>query len=99
VRFPMFNKTIVNEGDGEPVDPVFQFVKSAFPGELEWNFVKFFVDQNGAPIRRFSTPVSEFKEIEKFVVQMLNQRDALYNGTMKPIIPTSDTQQITVDQE
>ena len=35
----MFNKTIVNEGDDEPVDPVFQFVKKAFPGELEWNFV------------------------------------------------------------
>ena len=140
VTFPLFNKTIVNDGDDEPVDPVFQFVKSAFPGDLEWNFVspahthtyipnstqihstvavvdqqcdvmltrcfstmcvncvscvclcvqvKFFVDHNGAPIRRFSTPVSEFKEIEKFIVEMLNQRDALYNGTMTPIIPPS----------
>ena len=51
--------------------------------------VKFFVDQYGAPIRRFSTPVSEFKEIERFIVQMLDQRDALYNGTMKPIIPSA----------
>ena len=89
MRFPLFNKTIVNEGDGYDVDPVFQFVKSAFPGELEWNFVKFFVDHQGAPIQRFSTPVSEFKEVERFIVQMLDQRDALYNGTMKPIIPNT----------
>jgi len=58
--------------------------------------VKFFVDQNGAPIRRFSTPVSEFKEAEKFLVEMLNQRDALYNGTMTPIIPPSAS---TLSQE
>jgi len=81
----MFNKTLVNLPG--PVDPVFQFVKKAFPGELEWNFVKFFVDQNGAPLRRFSTPLSEFKDIEVFLVQMLDQRDRLYNGTMTPIIP------------
>ena len=40
VKFPMFNKTIVNEGDGPPVDPVFQFLRAAFPGKLEWNFVR-----------------------------------------------------------
>jgi len=88
VTFPMFNKTIVNENDDrEKIDPVFQFVKNAFPGELEWNFVKFIIDENGAPIKRFSTPLSEFKEIEEFVVTMLDQRDRLMNGTMIPIIP------------
>lgn len=81
--FPLFNKTIVN---GPDTDQVFQFLKIAFPGELEWNFVKFIVDQNGAPLRRFSTPVDEFPAIEQFIVSMLDQRDRLYNGTMTPII-------------
>jgi len=88
VTFPLFNKTIVN---GPDTDSVFTFLKNAFPGELEWNFVKFIVDQNGAPLRRFSTPVSEFPEIEAFLVLMMDQRDRLYNGTMKTIIPTNAT--------
>jgi len=81
--YPLFNKTLVN---GPDTDQVFQFLKIAFPGELEWNFVKFFVDQNGAPIKRYSTGVDEFPDIEAFLVSMLDQRDALYNGTMAPII-------------
>jgi len=84
VTFPLFNKTIVN---GPDTDSVFSFLKQAFPGELEWNFVKFFVDHNGAPLRRFSTQEAEFKEIETFIVTMLDQRDRLYIGTMVPIIP------------
>jgi len=87
VTFPLFNKTIVN---GPDTDNVFSFLKRAFPGDLEWNFVKFIVDHNGAPLRRFSTPVSEFKDIELFVELMLDQRDRLYNGTMKTIIGPTD---------
>ena len=84
VTFPLFNKTLVN---GPGTDPVFEFLRQAFPGELEWNFVKFFVDELGAPLTRFSTPLSEFEDIEKFLVLMLDQRDRLHNGTMKPISP------------
>ena len=61
--------------------------------------MKFFVDQNGAPLRRFSTPVSQFKDIEKFIIQMLNQRDALYNGTMTPIIPSAAASASDSEQE
>jgi len=81
--YPLFNKTLVN---GPYTDSVFQFLKIAFPGELEWNFVKFIVDHNGVPLRRFSTPVDLFPGIEQFIVTMLDQRDRLYNGTMVPII-------------
>jgi len=84
VTFPLFNKTLVNEPG--PIDPIFLYLKHAFPGELEWNFVKFIVDHQGVPLRRFSTPLNEFEEIEKFIVEMLNQRDHWYNGTMKPMI-------------
>jgi len=83
--YPIFNKTLVNEGEGE-VHPAFKFLKTAFKGELEWNFVKFIVDHNGVPLKRFSTGVDEFPAVEKFILQMLDQRDALYNGTMVPII-------------
>ena len=85
VTFPLFNKTLVNTPG--TVDPVFAFLKQAFPGELEWNFVKFFVDELGAPLTRFSTPVSEFKDIELFLERMLDQRDRLHNGTMRPLAP------------
>jgi len=37
-------------------------------------------------LKRFSTGVDEFPAVEKFILQMLDQRDALYNGTMVPII-------------
>lgn len=85
MTFPLFNKTLVNLPG--PVDPVFQFLKKAFPGELEWNFVKFFVDGLGAPLRRFSTPLSEFEDIEHFLISMLDQNDKLRNGSyVGPII-------------
>jgi len=48
--------------------------------------VKFIVDHNGVPLKRFSTGVDLFPAVEKFIVSMLDQRDAYYNGTMKPII-------------
>jgi len=44
------------------------------------------VDHNGAPLKRYSTGVDLFPAIEKFIVTMLDQRDAYYKGTMKPII-------------
>jgi len=84
-EYPIFNKTIVNGKDNE-VTPVFRFLKNAFPGDIEWNFVKFIVDHNGVPLKRFSTGVDLFPAVEKFIVSMLDQRDAYYNGTMKPII-------------
>jgi glutathione peroxidase len=56
VTFPMFAKVEVN-GDG--ADPLFQLLKSARPGLLgteavKWNFTKFLVGRDGAVLKRYA---------------------------------------------
>jgi glutathione peroxidase len=55
VTFPMFAKVEVN-GDG--AHPLFQFLKSAKPGVLgtegvKWNFTKWLIGRDGAVLERF----------------------------------------------
>jgi len=40
------------------------------PGELQWNFEKFLVDNNGTPVRRLSAK-SQIEEIETALVPLL----------------------------
>ncbi len=56
VTFPMFAKVDVN---GAHAAPVFNFLKSAAPGILgtegiKWNFTKFLVDSSGQVIKRYA---------------------------------------------
>jgi glutathione peroxidase len=70
VTFPMFAKVDVN---GENTAPVYEYLKSAKPGLLgseaiKWNFTKFLVDRGGKVIARFApkdTPESIAADIEK----------------------------------
>jgi len=70
VTFPMFAKVDVN-GDGTA--PVYKFLKSAKPGLLgseaiKWNFTKFLVDRGGKVVARFApndTPESIAGDVEK----------------------------------
>ena len=70
VTFPMFAKIDVN---GKNTAPVYQYLKSAKPGLLgseaiKWNFTKFLVDRGGKVIARYApndTPESIAGEIEK----------------------------------
>ena len=60
VEFPMFSKIEVN-GDGTCA--LYQFLKSAQPGEggkedIPWNFTKFLVDRSGKPVKRFGPQVT-----------------------------------------
>ncbi len=62
VKFPMFSKTVV-KGDG--IHPLFRMLTSAenpdFKGEINWNFEKFLIDEDGKLVRRFrsrTTPMS-----------------------------------------
>lgn len=59
--FDVFDKIDVN---GPKAHPLYQFLRSRQPasapsdrprpnGELEWNYVKFLVDRNGQPLRRY----------------------------------------------
>jgi glutathione peroxidase len=56
VTFPMMAKVCVN---GEPADPLFQWLKAEAPGLLgsqaiKWNFTKFLVGRDGRVIRRYA---------------------------------------------
>lgn len=62
VKFPLFSKVVV-KGDG--IHPLFRMLTSAenpdFKGEINWNFEKFLIDEDGKLVRRFrsrTTPMS-----------------------------------------
>ena len=69
VSFPMHAKIDVN---GKTAHPLFQQLKSAAPGilgsqSIKWNFTKFLVDGSGRVLKRFApttTPAQIEKEIE-----------------------------------
>ena len=72
VTFPMFSKIEVN---GPNTHPLYQWLKSAKPGVLgtegiKWNFTKFLVDRNGKVIARFGPSVKPEK-IEKYIASLL----------------------------
>jgi glutathione peroxidase len=70
VTFPMFHKVDVN---GERAAPLFKHLKSARPGLLgteavKWNFTKFLVGRDGQVLARYApndTPESIAPDIEK----------------------------------
>ena len=72
VTFPMFSKIDVN---GEGTAPVYRFLKSAKPGLLgteaiKWNFTKFLVDRGGNVVARFA-PNDTPEAIERDVAKAL----------------------------
>ena len=72
VSFPLFAKVDVN---GDDTHPVYQHLKSAAPGLLgtegvKWNFTKFLVDKKGQVVSRYApttTPESLEKDIEELL--------------------------------
>ncbi len=57
VTFPMSSKIDVN---GDNRDPLYEYLageSAEFPGDIQWNFEKFLVDQNGKVQKRFSPKV------------------------------------------
>ena len=72
VSFPMFAKIEVN-GDG--ADPLYKHLKSAAPGALgsegiKWNFTKFLIDQDGQVIKRYGS-MTKPRDIEKDIEKLL----------------------------
>lgn len=72
VTFPMFAKVDVN---GPGTHPLFAFLKSAEPGVLgteaiKWNFTKFLVNRNGGVVARFA-PTTTPKELEAEIEKLL----------------------------
>ena len=70
VTFPMFAKLDVN---GETTAPVYRYLKSARPGllgteKIKWNFTKFLVDRGGNVLARYApndTPESIERDVAK----------------------------------
>jgi glutathione peroxidase len=69
VTFPLFSKINVN---GNDTAPLFQYLKSAAPGLLgieaiKWNFTKFLIDREGNVVERYApttTPKNMESDIE-----------------------------------
>jgi len=85
-EFPVYDKIDVN---GPLAHPVYQFLRKEQPqslpgegtkalrkGEIEWNYVKFLVDRNGRPVKRFN-PSFDPLDFEKDVQLVLQGRDPL----------------------
>ncbi|HTN65839.1 MAG TPA: glutathione peroxidase [Burkholderiaceae bacterium] len=74
VSFPLFAKIDVN---GDRADPLFQHLKSAAPGVLgsqaiKWNFTKFLVQKDGRVYKRYAPttkPEELIDDIEKLLAQ------------------------------
>ncbi len=79
VQFDMFSKINVN-GDG--AHPLYKFLKSKVDGTfgnfIKWNFSKFLINREGVPVKRYS-PTTEPKSIEKDILELLNNKSALWN--------------------
>lgn len=72
VTFPMFAKIEVN---GPTAHPIYKQLKSEKPStdggeDIEWNFAKFLVDQNGRVIERFH-PKTAPEELEPQIAALL----------------------------
>lgn len=54
VSFPLFAKIDVN---GPRENPLYTWLKTSHPGDIEWNFAKFLVDRDGVVAERFAPAV------------------------------------------
>lgn len=85
-EFPVFDKIEVN---GENADPIYKYLKEKQPksvpgggtrsirsGDIEWNYVKFLVDRNGIPVKRYK-PSFDPLDFEKDVQLVLRGDDPL----------------------
>lgn len=72
VNFPLFTRTDVR---GDNKSELFSFLTSAenpdFTGEINWNFEKFLIDQNGHLIRRFRSQTKPNSIEVKSSIEML----------------------------
>ena len=50
MTFPLTEKIEVN---GEDRHPIYEWLTSVFPGDIEWNFEKFLIDRDGQVIKRY----------------------------------------------
>ena len=67
ITFPQFAKINVN---GPSASPLYVWLKSKKPGDIQWNFTKFLIDRKGEVIRRFE-PSNSMASVESAVKKAL----------------------------
>ena len=67
ITFPQFAKVDVN---GPQASPLYVWLKSKKPGDIQWNFTKFLVTRQGEVKRRFE-PGNSMSSVEKAVANAL----------------------------
>ncbi|HCS65391.1 MAG TPA: glutathione peroxidase [Cellvibrio sp.] len=73
VSFPMFAKVDVK---GSNAHPLYKWLTCALPGwlgkSIKWNFTKFLIGRDGAPIKRFA-PITKPENMAAFIRRQLQQ--------------------------
>ena len=67
ITFPQFAKINVN---GANASPLYVWLKSKKPGDIQWNFTKFLIDRKGEVKRRFE-PGDAMSMVERAVMNAL----------------------------
>ena len=67
ITFPQFAKINVN---GASASPLYVWLKSKKPGDIQWNFTKFLIDRKGEVKRRFE-PGDAMSMVERAVMNTL----------------------------
>ena len=67
ITFPQFAKINVN---GPDASPLYVWLKSKKPGDIQWNFTKFLVDRDGNVKRRFE-PANSMSTVQAAVASAL----------------------------
>lgn len=68
ITFPQFAKIMVN---GPNASPLYVWLKSKKPGNIQWNFTKFLINRDGEVVERFE-PAS-INNIESYIVTELEK--------------------------
>ena len=57
--------------NGAKTQPVYAFLKSAIPGDIDWNFTKFVISRSGKVVARFPQSVKPDK-LEESLAEFLS---------------------------
>ena len=69
ITFPQFAKIDVN---GANESPLYTWLKSKRPGNIQWNFTKFLINRDGEVVNRFSSNYS-MTSVEAAIVEQLGE--------------------------
>lgn len=67
ITFPQFAKINVN---GASASPLYVWLKSKKPGNIQWNFTKFLINRNGEVVSRFE-PAYSMTKVEEAIEEQL----------------------------